>query len=82
MDVVRVEWIDSCASNTNWVLEGDIKDAEPVEIVSYGVLVSSTHDYITIAQNYGRNPRQFCSLMSIPKGCIKDYIVFEILEEE
>ena len=56
MEVVKIEWIDSCASNLQWELvenfEGDI---EPIKIVSYGVLIQETEDCITIAQNYARN---------------------------
>lgn len=70
--VKKIEWIDSCASNMNWsILEGFEIEAEPIKIVSYGVQVQENEDYIVIAQNFGTNPLQFCSLMSIPKGCIK-----------
>ena len=82
MEVVKIEWIDSCASNLNWELaesfEGDI---EPIKIISYGVLIQETEDCITIAQNYGLNPRQCCSLMTIPKGCIKTRTIIETLED-
>lgn len=82
MLALKIKWIDSCASNTNWSLidefEGDI---EPIEIISYGILIQETNDCITIAQNYGLNPKQCCSLMTIPKGCIKTKIVIETLEE-
>ena len=78
MEVVKIEWIDSCASNLQWELvenfEGDI---EPIKIVSYGVLIQETEDCITIAQNYGFNPHQCCSLMTIPKGCIKSKTIID-----
>ena len=72
MEVVKIEWIDSCSSHQNWVLKEDLNDCdfEPIKIVSYGVIVHTTEDCITIAQNYGRNPEQCCNLMTIPKGCI------------
>lgn len=80
MEVLKIIWIDSCASNLSWSLleefEGDI---EPIKIVSYGVLIQETEDCITIAQNYGVNPNQCCSLMTIPKGCIKEKKVIDEL---
>jgi len=75
MRVVRVEWIDSCASNHNWLLKSDIDnwtDVEPISIFTWGVLVQEDDNYIVVAQNYGTDPEQCCNLMSIPKGCIKD----------
>ena len=82
MDVVKIEWIDSCASNTSWTfiseLEGDI---EPIRIISFGVLIQENDDCITIAQNYGLNPTQCCSLMTIPKGCIKNKTIIETIKE-
>lgn len=81
--VKKIEWIDSCASNTNWsLLEGFEVEAEPIKIVSYGVLIQENEDYITIAQNFGTNPLQFCSLMSIPKGCIKKITDIDKIEIE
>lgn len=80
MKVVKIEWIDSCASNQNWILKEDFNneyDIEPIIIVSFGVLVKETENYITIAQNYGFNPEQFCNLMTIPKGCIVKQTVLE-----
>ena len=56
MKVLKILWIDSCASNMNWTsmdeLDGDI---EPIKIISYGVLIQETKEYVTIAQNYGEN---------------------------
>ena len=75
MKAVRVEWIDSCASNHNWLLKSDIDnwtDVEPISIFTWGVLVQEDDNYIVVAQNYGTDPEQCCNLMSIPKGCIKD----------
>ena len=80
MEVVKIQWIDSCASNMNWTsmdeLDGDI---EPIKIISYGVLIQETEECVTIAQNYGKNPDQCCSLMTIPKGCIKEKKVIDEL---
>ena len=75
MKIVKVTWIDSTASNLSWMLIDDIKnwkDVEPTYIYTYGALVQGDDNYIVVAQNYGKDPEQCCSLMSIPKGCIKD----------
>ncbi len=45
-------------------------DVEPMVIYTYGALVQEDKNYIVVAQNYGKDPEQCCSLMSIPKGCI------------
>ena len=39
MKVVKIQWIDSCASNMNWSLLNEFDgDIEPIKIISYGVL--------------------------------------------
>lgn len=75
MKIVKVTWIDSTASNLNWLLMDDIKnwtDIEPMLIHTYGALVQQDDTYVLIAQNYSKNPEECCSLMAIPKGCIKE----------
>ena len=73
MKIVKVEWIDSCGSNLSWLMMDDVRnwgDVEPITIFTYGALIQEDENYIVVAQNYGTNPEQCCSLMSIPKGCI------------
>lgn len=74
MKAVKIEWIDSCTSDINWVLLEDIDEAEPINITTYGTVIKETEDYICVAQNYGSNPEQVCNIISIPKGCIKNMI--------
>ena len=82
MLVLKTKWIDSCASNTNWSLIDEFEgDVEPIEIISYGILIQETNDCITTVQNYGLTLKQCCSLMIIPKGCIKEKIIIETIEE-
>ena len=78
--LVRVEWVDSSTSSS-WILLEDFKDGEydPIKIVSYGIIVKETDDYLVIAQNYGLNPPQICNTTAIPKGCI---IKQKIIESE
>ena len=82
MKVVRIDWIDSCASNFNWTflkeLEGDV---EPIAITTYGVVLQETDKVITVAQNYGYDPEQVCSLMTIPKGCIESIKEIDHIEQ-
>lgn len=73
MKAVKIEWIDSTASNLSWLMMEDVRnwgDVEPMAIYTYGVLVQEDENYIVVAQSYGKDPEQCCSLMSIPKGCI------------
>lgn len=81
---VKIEWIDSTASDMSWMLLSNLpEDFEPVKIVSFGVVIKETDEYISIAQNYGTNPEQCCSLMTIPKGCIKKIrTIEEIIKDE
>ena len=72
MKAVKIEWIDSCTSNQNWMLLDELDgDFTPIKMVSYGILVKEMAEYTLIAQNYGSNPPQVCNLMTIPNGCIK-----------
>ena len=74
MRVVKVEWIDSCTSNQNWILLSDKLDEDVIRITTYGFLIQETEEFVTIAQNYGTNPEQICNLTLIPKGCIKSMV--------
>lgn len=85
MKVVKVEWIDSCASNHEWMLTEDMKawdDVKPISISTWGVLVQEDANYIVVAQNYGTDPEQVCNLMSIPKGCIVNMTYIEEIDNE
>jgi len=76
MKVVKILWIDSCASNLNWTIAEDI-DVKPMFIETFGVVVEENYEYIAVAQNYGDNPEQYCNIMTIPKGCIKEVFVIQ-----
>lgn len=71
MRAVRIDWIDSCASNQGWTLMDDLGEVEAIYITSFGYVVSENEKTITIAQNKGVDPLQVCNLMTIPKGCIE-----------
>lgn len=76
---VKIAWIDSCASNQSWSLISELDgEIEPIKIISYGTIVQETDDCVTIAQNYGLNPEQFCNLMTIPRGCIKEIVEINV----
>lgn len=75
MKAVKIKWIDSCASNMEWTFPTDLeREVQPIHITTYGVIVQDNDDTLVVAQNYGTNPEQFCSLMTIPKGCIKEIV--------
>ena len=81
MKAVKVEWIDSCASNYSWTLIKELDgDFQPIRIITYGVLIHKEKDFICVAQNYGLQPKQVCSLMTIPRGCITSITELEELK--
>lgn len=82
--IVKIKWIDSAASDLQWMFLSDIpEDIDIVRIISFGVVVKETDEFITIAQNYGFNPEQCSSLMTIPKGCIKSIdVIGDVLHED
>ena len=85
MKAVKITWTDSCASNFDWILKSDIdnwKNIEPITIFTYGVIVQEDDYQVVVAQNYGTNPEQCCSLMSIPRGCIMKIEDLEELKED
>ena len=80
MKIVKVEWIDSCSSNTAWSLLSEFDgDIEPIKIVSFGALIQENDETITLAQNFGLNLEQVSNLMTIPKCSIRD--IRELKEE-
>ena len=81
MKVVRIDWIDSCASKFNWTFSEDLKEVEPITITTYGIVFQETDKVITVAQNYGYKPEQVCSLMTIPKGCIQSIKEIDHIEQ-
>lgn len=81
MKVVKIDWIDSCASNLRWILSEELEETiEPIIITTYGIVIQETDKVITVAQNYGHNPEQVCSLMTIPKGCIQSIKEIDTIE--
>lgn len=82
MKILKVIWKDSCSSHLNWTLSDELEqeDLSPIQIVSLGILIRDCNDYIVLAQNYGFRPEQMCSLMTIPRGCIKEIIELGELE--
>ena len=73
MKVVKITWIDSCSSDSSWTMAEDANTGI-IQIETYGVVIKETDEFISIAQNYGSEPEQFCNIMTIPKGCIKETI--------
>ena len=74
MKVVKITWIDSCSSDSSWTMAEDANTGI-IQIETYGIVIKETDEFISIAQNYGSEPEQFCNIMTIPKGCIKEIII-------
>ena len=82
MKVGRIDWIDSCASDLSWTFLEDLKEnIGPIIITTYGIVLQETDKVITVAQNYGYNHEQVCSLMTIPKGSIQSIKEIDNIEK-
>lgn len=68
--IIVIEWIDSVRA-FDWTLIEDV-DEKSLDCVSVGFLLKETDDYVTIAQNYGLEPKQVCNLITIPKCSIRN----------
>ena len=75
MELIKVKWIDSACSNSWWTMADDAEEKDkisPIVINSVGYIIKENDDYVCLAQNYGVEPEQFCNVITIPKGCIKE----------
>lgn len=70
LKIAEVYWVDSI-SGSGWVLADDYKDDKPLGCYSIGILIDANENGITIAQNVGFEPEQFCNTITIPKCAIK-----------
>ena len=72
MKLLNVRWIDSACSNSWWTFEekSEIEKIKPIYISSVGYLIKEEETFISLAQNIGNEPDQFCNVITIPKGCI------------
>lgn len=80
LDLVKIRWIDSACSNSWWTLESETEEIEkikPIGITSVGYIIKESDVFISLAQNYGENPEQFCNVITIPKGCVIETVVLE-----
>ena len=71
--LVIIEWIDSCCSNQYWSLTSNTDELDgicPIAITSVGYVIKETDVFVSVAQNLGEEPSQFCNVITIPKGCI------------
>lgn len=81
MKVVKIIWIDSCSSDSSWTMAEDVNTGI-IQIETYGIIIKETDEFISVAQNYGNEPEQFCNIMTIPKGCIKETVTIPDIVKE
>lgn len=74
--VVQVIWRDAQDHGETWVHEDDtVKFGENVcEIVSYGLLVSKTDKYATLAGDWDESDRNYGRVTKIPTAWIVDLV--------
>ena len=68
-----VEWSDITGHDTPWVEPGEVLEMTPAPMVTVGVVVNLTEDYLTIAGTWesGSEP-QFGNVNCIPRGCVRN----------
>lgn len=71
--LVMVKWWDITGNDTPWIDPEDARGMTPASMVSVGVVVKLTDDYLTLAGTWesGSEP-QFGNVNCIPRGCIGD----------
>ena len=69
LDLVLIEWIDACTTNTKWKNINDVSGI--VKCYSTGFLVKKTKEYIILFPNIcGVNDISGCCDFTIPIGSI------------
>lgn len=69
LDLVLIEWIDSCTTNTQWKKINDVSGI--VKCYSVGFVVKKTKEYIILFPNIcGVNDINGCCDFTIPIGAI------------
>jgi hypothetical protein len=71
--LVMVEWSDITGHDTPWVEQEDVLEMTPAPMVTVGIVVNLTEDYLTIAGTWesGSEP-QFGNVNCIPRGCVRN----------
>lgn len=69
MDIVKIDWIDSCFGPAGWGEKEDFENVTLVECTTVGFIVQETKEHITIASTV--NEDQVSSVVTIPKSCIE-----------
>lgn len=70
LKIAEVHWVDSL-SGTSWTLTEDYECDNAVDCFSIGILINESESAVTLAQNVGFSPNQFCNTITIPKCAIK-----------
>lgn len=69
LKIVKVKWLDSCTSNTDWKNINSVKGI--ITCYSVGYLIKVTKKYIVLMPNITGSTNQGCCDITIPRGCIK-----------
>lgn len=67
---VKVLWHDACDSEKTWIPDAEVAEfgKEPLEVISWGWLVSKTKQYVTIAADYIADTDTYGRVTKIPTG--------------
>lgn len=70
LKIAEVHWVDSL-SGTGWTLTEDYKCDNAVDCFTIGILIDDGEKSVTLAQNIGFEPEQFCNTITIPRCAVK-----------
>jgi len=68
--LVKITWVDSSNYNVGW--HNDV-EFDLVHIVTIGLVISETEEYIAISHSVGQEESNY-DVFVIPKGCIKEVV--------
>jgi hypothetical protein len=70
LKIAEVHWVDSLAGSS-WTLTEDYEGDNAIDCFTIGILINESESAVTLAQNVGFSPDQFCNTITIPKCAVK-----------
>lgn len=71
LPIVQVEWNDAAAAAEGWETHDDVAAGKPHTILSWGALVKSTREHITIITDFDVENGKMNGGSIIPRGMIR-----------
>lgn len=87
MEIVKVVWVDA-HSHAGWISDENVESIKPVKVVSVGILVESTDDFVKLA--FGQTIKDsdcehpdcherfaYDAVISIPAALVKEMVILD-----